>query len=79
MSFSLRLPRDQSTGKSSVLESLAGISLPRGQEICTRVPLIMRLQHHPDDVPEYALEYKDAKVKIYGKHGISEVLGSRTR
>ncbi|KAG5539881.1 hypothetical protein RHGRI_020187 [Rhododendron griersonianum] len=38
---------DQSAGKSSVLESLAGISLPRGQGICTRVPLIMRLQHHP--------------------------------
>nr|GEZ82836.1 dynamin-related protein 4C-like [Tanacetum cinerariifolium] len=28
---------DQSSGKSSVLESLAGISLPRGQEICTEV------------------------------------------
>ncbi|WJX53274.1 dynamin GTPase [Trifolium repens] len=28
---------DQSSGKSSVLESLAGISLPRGQGICTRV------------------------------------------
>ncbi|CAE5962710.1 unnamed protein product [Arabidopsis arenosa] len=27
---------DQSSGKSSVLESLAGISLPRGQGICTR-------------------------------------------
>ncbi|KAL6649618.1 hypothetical protein ACP70R_013842 [Stipagrostis hirtigluma subsp. patula] len=33
---------DQSSGKSSVLESLAGISLPRGQGICTRVPLVMR-------------------------------------
>ncbi|KAJ6701812.1 hypothetical protein OIU74_013057 [Salix koriyanagi] len=29
---------DQSSGKSSVLESLASISLPRGQGICTRVP-----------------------------------------
>ncbi|XVF30396.1 hypothetical protein REPUB_Repub16aG0053600 [Reevesia pubescens] len=35
---------DQSSGKSSVLESLASINLPRGQGICTRVPLIMR-QH----------------------------------
>lgn len=34
---------DQSSGKSSVLESLAGISLPRGDGICTRVPLVMRL------------------------------------
>lgn len=34
---------DQSSGKSSVLESLAGICLPRGDGICTRVPLIMSL------------------------------------
>ncbi|PRQ55661.1 putative dynamin central domain, dynamin, GTPase domain, GTPase effector domain, Dynamin superfamily [Rosa chinensis] len=48
---------DQSSGKSSVLESLAGISLPRGQGICTRVPLIMRLQHHSRPEPEFRLEY----------------------
>ena len=48
---------DQSSGKSSVLESLAGISLPRGQGICTRVPLIMRLQHHPTLEPVLYLEF----------------------
>ncbi|KAI8546585.1 hypothetical protein RHMOL_Rhmol07G0130300 [Rhododendron molle] len=48
---------DQSAGKSSVLESLAGISLPRSQGICTRVPRIMRLQHHPHAQPELHLEY----------------------
>ncbi|KAG9458235.1 hypothetical protein H6P81_002743 [Aristolochia fimbriata] len=48
---------DQSSGKSSVLESLAGISLPRGQGICTRVPLIMRLQNHSCPTPELYLEY----------------------
>ncbi|CAL1361783.1 unnamed protein product [Linum trigynum] len=48
---------DQSSGKSSVLESLAGISLPRGQGICTRVPLIMRLHHHSAPAPELYLEY----------------------
>ncbi|KAK1401891.1 Dynamin-related protein 4C [Heracleum sosnowskyi] len=48
---------DQSTGKSSVLESLAGISLPRGQGICTRVPLIMRLHHHSKNESELHLEY----------------------
>ncbi|XP_051137724.1 dynamin-related protein 4C-like [Andrographis paniculata] len=52
---------DQSSGKSSVLESLAGISLPRGQGICTRVPLIMRLQNHSSPNPEFFLEY-DGKV-----------------
>ncbi|OAY42486.1 dynamin-related protein 4C [Manihot esculenta] len=48
---------DQSSGKSSVLESLAGIDLPRGQGICTRVPLVMRLQHHPSPTPELFLEF----------------------
>ncbi|KAK2977187.1 hypothetical protein RJ640_008812 [Escallonia rubra] len=48
---------DQSSGKSSVLESLAGISLPRGQGICTRVPLIMRLQHVPNPRAEIYLEF----------------------
>ncbi|KAF8388416.1 hypothetical protein HHK36_027085 [Tetracentron sinense] len=49
---------DQSSGKSSVLESLSGINLPRGQGICTRVPLIMRLQDHPTPDPELYLEYQ---------------------
>ncbi|KAK6945673.1 Dynamin stalk domain [Dillenia turbinata] len=48
---------DQSSGKSSVLESLAGISLPRGQGICTRVPLIMRLQNHSVSETELSLEF----------------------
>ncbi len=54
---------DQSSGKSSVLESLAGISLPRGQGICTRVPLIMRLQNHPHPDPELYLEFDGKTVK----------------
>lgn len=53
---------DQSSGKSSVLESLARISLPRAQGICTRVPLIMRLQHHSDPHPQLHLEYHDKTV-----------------
>ncbi|XXG51094.1 hypothetical protein AAC387_Pa02g4947 [Persea americana] len=54
---------DQSSGKSSVLESLAGISLPRGQGICTRVPLIMRLQNHSDDELELQLEYQSMTIR----------------
>nr|XP_043635018.1 putative dynamin-related protein 4A [Erigeron canadensis] len=52
---------DQSSGKSSVLESLAQISLPRAQGIRTRVPL-MRLQHHSDPNPQLHLEYHDKTV-----------------
>ncbi|KAI9127101.1 hypothetical protein K1719_001660 [Acacia pycnantha] len=59
---------DQSSGKSSVMESLAGISLPRGQGICTRVPLIMRLQNHPVTEPELLLEYIDKVVSTDEEH-----------
>ena len=34
---------DQSSGKSSVLEALSGVALPRGREITTRCPLVLRL------------------------------------
>ncbi|KAF5727253.1 hypothetical protein HS088_TW22G00942 [Tripterygium wilfordii] len=54
---------DQSSGKSSVLESLAGINLPRGQGICTRVPLVMRLQHHQIPEPELYLEFNGKTVQ----------------
>nr|XP_043630276.1 dynamin-related protein 4C-like [Erigeron canadensis] len=69
---------DQSSGKSSVLESLAGISLPRGQGICTRVPLIMRLQHHSDTVPEFRLEFHKKSVKILEESNISEAIDKAT-
>ncbi|XP_016649657.1 PREDICTED: dynamin-related protein 4C-like [Prunus mume] len=62
---------DQSSGKSSVLESLASISLPRGQGICTRVPLVMRLQHHSDPKPELSLEY-NGRVEQTDEENISE-------
>ncbi|KAG2302569.1 hypothetical protein Bca4012_060899 [Brassica carinata] len=59
---------DQSSGKSSVLESLAGISLPRGQGICTRVPLVMRLQKSSSPEPEIWLEYSDKVVPTDEEH-----------
>ncbi|XP_015072243.1 dynamin-related protein 4C-like [Solanum pennellii] len=56
---------DQSSGKSSVLESLAGISLPRGQGICTRVPLVMRLQNDPNiTAPSLQLEYNNKSLPV---------------
>lgn len=45
--------RDQSFGKSSVIESLPGTSLPRGNDTCTRVPLITRLQGVQVEAPTY--------------------------
>ncbi|KAJ6799949.1 dynamin-related protein 4C-like [Iris pallida] len=69
---------DQSSGKSSVLESLTGISLPRGQGICTRVPLIMRLQDDPDiSEPCLHLEYKDKRVES-SESGITAAINAAT-
>nr|XP_017225117.1 PREDICTED: dynamin-related protein 4C-like [Daucus carota subsp. sativus] len=68
---------DQSSGKSSVLESLAGISLPRGQGICTRVPLIMRLHHHSKPESELHLEYC-GKVVSTDETNIAEAINMPT-
>lgn len=68
---------DQSSGKSSVLESLAGISLPRGQGICTRVPLIMRLQNHTHPQSEFSLEVNGKLVPTDESH-ISEAINLAT-
>ncbi|KAL0644281.1 hypothetical protein Bca4012_042571 [Brassica carinata] len=68
---------DQSSGKSSVLESLAGISLPRGQGICTRVPLVMRLQKSSSPEPEIWLEYGDKVVHTDEEH-IAEAICAAT-
>ncbi|GMY37773.1 dynamin-related protein 4C-like [Fagus crenata] len=68
---------DQSSGKSSVLESLAGINLPRGLGICTRVPLIMRLQHQPLPQPELVLKFKGKVVKTDEEH-VSEAINRAT-
>ncbi|CAF0713302.1 unnamed protein product [Adineta steineri] len=43
---------DQSVGKSSVLEAISGIQLPRAQNICTRCPLELRMKTTEDK--EYA-------------------------
>ena len=71
---------DQSSGKSSVLESLAGISLPRGQGICTRVPLIMRLQDDPDlqDASVLQLEYSSGRVVTTSEAQVADAINAAT-
>ncbi|KAM0936083.1 putative dynamin stalk domain, GTPase effector domain, Dynamin superfamily [Dioscorea sansibarensis] len=70
---------DQSSGKSSVLESLAGISLPRGQGICTRVPLIMRLKRDKSAVsPQIQLQYNDEPIQIITESGITDAINKAT-
>ncbi|CAN8240979.1 unnamed protein product, partial [Cochlearia groenlandica] len=69
---------DQSSGKSSVLESLAGISLPRGIGICTRVPLIMRLQRSLCPETEIWLEYGDKERVDTDEEHIAEAIRKAT-
>lgn len=56
----------QSSGKSSVIESLCGINLPRGETITTRVPLMLRLTSDSTLDTPFALvsekpDFSDAK------------------
>ncbi|KAL3749789.1 hypothetical protein ACJRO7_010847 [Eucalyptus globulus] len=69
---------DQSSGKSSVLESLVGINLPRGQGICTRVPLIIQLQESPQaDRPELYLDF-NGKVVPTEEENIANAINDAT-
>ncbi|GLJ12232.1 hypothetical protein SUGI_0186980 [Cryptomeria japonica] len=70
---------DQSSGKSSVLESLAGIKLPRGMGICTRVPLIMRLQSCSDkSEAQISIEF-NAKKETIKEWDISSEIDAATQ
>ncbi|KAK2880991.1 hypothetical protein Q8A67_018259 [Cirrhinus molitorella] len=51
---------DQSSGKSSVLEALSGVALPRGPGIVTRCPLVLKLRKIKNDkIWHGLLSYKD--------------------
>uniref|UniRef100_U5EY90 dynamin GTPase n=1 Tax=Corethrella appendiculata TaxID=1370023 RepID=U5EY90_9DIPT len=73
-SDSIQLPQivvlgSQSSGKSSVLESLVGRSfLPRGTGIVTRRPLVLQLIYAPlDDREHRAAEHGTANVEEWGR------------
>ncbi|CAH1417394.1 unnamed protein product [Lactuca virosa] len=69
---------NRDSGKSSLIESLIGISLPCAQETCTRVPLIIKLQNHPYPVTEFLLKYKKKSVRIINEMLISEAINNAT-
>ncbi|XP_006870919.1 PREDICTED: interferon-induced GTP-binding protein Mx1 [Chrysochloris asiatica] len=56
---------DQSSGKSSVLEALSGVALPRGSGIVTRCPLVLKLKKllHGDEW-KGKVSYKDLEIDI---------------
>lgn len=45
---------DQSSGKSSVLESITGVSLPRGENTVTKCPIILQMRSVNTPEEEYA-------------------------
>ncbi|XP_040606320.1 interferon-induced GTP-binding protein Mx1 [Mesocricetus auratus] len=56
---------DQSSGKSSVLEALSGVALPRGSGIVTRCPLVLKLkQLGQGEEWRGKVTYKDTEVEI---------------
>ncbi|KAJ9566648.1 hypothetical protein OSB04_002614 [Centaurea solstitialis] len=57
---------------------LLKLFMTSGQGICTRVPLVMRFQLHPDPVPEFLLDIHGKKVHIPNKTRISEAINQAT-
>ncbi|XP_056610037.1 interferon-induced GTP-binding protein Mx-like isoform X3 [Triplophysa dalaica] len=56
---------DQSSGKSSVLEALSGVALPRGTGIVTRCPLVLKLKRvKKEDTWHGLLSFKDQYKKL---------------
>ncbi|XP_021040612.1 interferon-induced GTP-binding protein Mx1 [Mus caroli] len=56
---------DQSSGKSSVLEALSGVALPRGSGIVTRCPLVLKLkQLKQGEKWRGKIIYKDTEINI---------------
>ena len=62
----------QSADKSSVLEALGGMKLPRGQNITTRVPLVLSLQKTSGSEP-HAIISGDADPAAGKRIGISDI------
>uniref|UniRef100_A0A8C7NCX0 Uncharacterized protein n=1 Tax=Oncorhynchus mykiss TaxID=8022 RepID=A0A8C7NCX0_ONCMY len=56
---SIAVVGDQSSGKSSVLEALSGVALPRGNGIVTRCPLELRLCYVSGVVWKAVISYKN--------------------
>ncbi|KAA0722606.1 Interferon-induced GTP-binding protein [Triplophysa tibetana] len=50
---------DQSSGKSSVLEALSGVALPRGSGIVTRCPLELKMIRSKDEEWHAKISYQD--------------------
>ncbi|CAD7693675.1 unnamed protein product [Nyctereutes procyonoides] len=55
---------DQSSGKSSVLEALSGVALPRGSGIVTRCPLVLKLKRQPHEAWRGRISYRKTELQL---------------
>ncbi|KAI7800934.1 putative interferon-induced GTP-binding protein Mx1, partial [Triplophysa rosa] len=62
---SIAVVGDQSSGKSSVLEALSGIALPRGSGMVTRCPLELKLQKIKKGPWSGTISYRDNKETVH--------------
>jgi len=57
---------DQSAGKTSVLEAISKLNLPRGESTTTKCPTVIQLRNLLNEEPEYAI------IRIEGENAESE-------
>ncbi|NXX88000.1 MX protein, partial [Centropus bengalensis] len=66
---------DQSSGKSSVLEALSGIALPRGNGIVTRCPLELKLKRIPaTEEWKGKLCYRDVNIQVQNASEVEKAI-----
>ncbi|XP_049730860.1 interferon-induced GTP-binding protein Mx2-like [Elephas maximus indicus] len=66
---------DQSSGKSSVLEALSGVALPRGTSITTRCPLVLKLKRQPCEYEwRGKLSYRDKELHLHSPEEVEQVI-----
>ncbi|XP_028656376.2 interferon-induced GTP-binding protein Mx-like [Erpetoichthys calabaricus] len=64
---------DQSSGKSSVLEALSGVSLPRGSGTITRCPLEMKMRKIREEKSwKGTLKYRDIEMHLHDPESVEE-------
>ncbi|XP_066455295.1 interferon-induced GTP-binding protein Mx2-like [Eleutherodactylus coqui] len=62
---------DQSSGKSSVLEALSGVTLPRGTGIVTRCPLELKMKKCATNSPwSGTISYRSTKITVQGPSAV---------
>ncbi|KAI5616072.1 interferon-induced GTP-binding protein MxA [Silurus asotus] len=66
---------DQSSGKSSVLEALSGVALPRGSGIVTRCPLELKMKRsRKEDIWHAKIKYEDKEEEINNPAKVEELI-----